>query len=123
MKINIIITLLFAHFIADFIFQSDWMAINKSKSVTALVTHTITYSFLVGIILALFQNKLFLTEEMFVFISFTWLIHTFQDAITSRINSYLWAKEERHWFFVSIGFDQFLHYIQLIITYKIIYGN
>jgi hypothetical protein len=47
----------------------------------------------------------------------TFVCHTVTDYITSRINSRLWLAQRVHDFFVSIGFDQVLHYTQLYITY------
>jgi len=38
--------------------------------------------------------------------------------LPAGINAKLWAKGDVHNFFVSIGFDQVLHYIQLFITFK-----
>jgi uncharacterized protein DUF3307 len=42
--LKIVISILFIHFVADFIFQTDYMALNKSKNNLALVTHTIVYT-------------------------------------------------------------------------------
>lgn len=44
--------------------------------------------------------------------------HIATDAITSRINSKLWAAKKVHWFFVSVGFDQWIHFVTLILVYK-----
>ncbi|MCB2179479.1 DUF3307 domain-containing protein [bacterium] len=35
---------LFAHMVGDYIFQSDWMAQNKTKSWKAAIIHAITYT-------------------------------------------------------------------------------
>lgn len=35
-------------------------------------------------------------------------------------NGSLWEQKKVHEFFVSIGFDQLLHYIQLILTFKLL---
>lgn len=45
------------------------------------------------------------------------------DYFTSRLNSKLWAQGRTHDFFVAVGFDQVLHYIQLILTYVLIFGK
>lgn len=91
------IMLLALHFLGDFILQSDWMAINKSKDWKALLCHTMLYS-------ACFVGY----GAAFAII--TCILHTLTDAITSRVTSYLWKKEARHWFFVVIGADQLIHY-------------
>lgn len=106
--ITISLTMLAIHFVADFILQSDWMAINKSKSWKALCLHTLIYSLC------------FLPFYGLAFASATFLLHTLQDTITSRINSKLWVANQRHWFFVGIGADQLLHYTLLAYTAKLL---
>ncbi len=74
------------------------------------------------------------------FMVITFIAHTVIDYFTSRLNSKLWARAEYwrkrtetdspgypelqgrfvHRFFVSIGFDQLLHFIQLLLTYWIL---
>lgn len=97
-----VLTLLTLHFIADFIFQSDWMAINKSKKTEVLLAHAGVYS-------------LFFAGFGFKFWIITFLSHMLTDAITSRITSYLYPRS-RHYFFVAIGADQLIHYTTLILT-------
>lgn len=105
-----IIYLFIAHFIGDFFLQSDEMAINKSKSVWWLSLHTLVYS----AVLILFGIK-------FAIINF--ILHFIIDFFSSKITSYLWKKEERHWFFTVIGLDQMLHSICLIVSYKLLGGT
>lgn len=87
---------LFLHWFGDFVCQSDEMAINKSHSNKWLSIHVGTYS----LILLLLGWKIALLNGIA-----HWLI----DYVTSRVNARLWAAQQRHWFFVCIGFDQFLH--------------
>lgn len=111
----IIIAILFIHWIADFVLQTEWQAQNKSKEWLPLLAHTSVYSLCwIPFILIVGNNDL-LNNLLFVFI--TWVSHTITDYFTSRINAYLWRKQKVHDFFVSVGFDQFLHYTQLILTY------
>jgi len=105
MGIEIIVILIWLHFVADFILQSDAMAKNKSKSSKWLLLHVVAYSI--------------------PFIFFGWLFalvngaaHFVTDFITSRITSKLHAKGEIHWFFVAIGLDQAIHLTTLVLTYK-----
>jgi hypothetical protein len=56
----------------------------------------------------------------FYFWLITFVCHTITDYFTSRLNSRLWAKGDVHNFFVSIGFDQVLHYVQLFTTYYLL---
>lgn len=140
----IVYVLLVTHFVADFLCQSDWMALNKSKDWWALLSHVGMYA---AVLIAGVSIWLVWTigarapmphgTEMF------WVVNTaahfVQDAITSRITSRLWFVQivpvppisigdecygfaaradlrKRHWFFVTIGFDQLLHYVTLFVT-------
>jgi len=117
MEINLIIVLfiLFWHWFADFVCQTDWMATNKSKNMFPLVSHTVVYSIIFGMCM-LFIN----TPIASSFMAITFMCHTITDYFTSRLNSKLWNEKKVHWFFVSVGFDQFLHYAQLLLTYYIL---
>lgn len=124
----IIIALLFIHWVADFVFQTDKMAYGKSKNNIDLLSHTLTYSgwFVIFLCpLMLYTNGISEWSFLgcFYFGLITLVIHTIQDYITSRINARLWGKKKVHLFFVSIGFDQFLHFIQLILTYKLLFNE
>lgn len=126
------ISLIVAHFIGDFLLQSDWMALNKSKSWHALIVHVWTYTaaiFVWGLFYFGLENA---AAGLFVV---TFVTHFVTDAITSRITSRLWFFEQtyehklacwtyvegkRHWFFVMIGLDQLIHYGTLAWTLNLI---
>ena len=121
------LALAFTHWVGDFKFQSNWMALNKGKNTVegakALIQHCFVYACCFA----------------WVSIEFAWItfaLHLLTDAVTSRVNSKLWfVKAElvsdgpyavpalvfddskRHWFFVSIGFDQYVHTACLLGTY------
>lgn len=123
MKITVIIAIFIIHWLADFVCQSDKQAKGKSTSILDLLSHTITYSFiwlLLGTIYMSFQPDQYINVVFFVGITFGF--HTLTDFFTSKLNSKLWKDSVRyskspHNFFVGIGFDQMLHYIQLLLTY------
>ena len=133
---TIIYTLLVGHFVADFLCQSDWMALNKSKRWDALVLHVAIYTAVMGVMTYALAPTL---VGWLLFVLVTALSHFATDAVTSRITSRLWFIEfypradhspnyygayplyarvgaTRHWFFVAIGADQLLHYITLFVT-------
>jgi uncharacterized membrane protein len=121
----IVLSILFLHWVADFVLQTDEDAKNKSKSMNHLLNHTFTYSFfwlipMIGILLVDLQmeNPIMAIALAFMFCSITLLFHTITDYFTSRLNTRLWIAERVHDFFVSVGFDQWLHYLQLFLTYK-----
>lgn len=101
---NKIILVIWLHFIADFVMQSDKVAKNKSSSLLWLWEHVGIYSI---------PFVFFLPLKYVVFN--TWA-HFVVDFFTSKATTYLWKKEERHWFFVVIGLDQALHLSCLILT-------
>lgn len=138
---RVVYVLLVAHFVADFIFQSDWMALNKSKRWDALAVHVAVYAMVLGLVTAV-SCAVVLGMPLppdHGFAKFYYInagAHFVQDAITSRITSRLWFIRlgendwgrdgwthhaafdigNRHWFFVAIGADQLLHYVTLFVT-------
>lgn len=139
MSLELIITLIVAHFIGDFICQTNWMAQNKSKRWDALAYHVATYAAVLLMAVGLWTGEAISTFG--VWLAVNGVAHFVQDAITSRINARLWFIElgeqydtgrrdgiyfkkyyasvfpnKRHWFFVGIGADQLLHYVTLFVT-------
>lgn len=116
MKMVDIILIIWMHFIADFILQSDKIAINKSKNNYVLTKHVIIYTIP------------FIILSLFIPLSVYWIIfngvaHWITDYITSRWTSYLWKNDERHWFFVVIGLDQSLHMSALLVSLIVLRGG
>ena len=106
---------LFMHWIADFVLQSDEDAKNKSTKIENLLNHTFIYSlFMTGAVLCFYAplNLSFLV----IFFGFMLGSHTTIDYVTSKVNGKLWKEGKVHNFFVSIGFDQWLHYVVLFLT-------
>lgn len=117
-----IFTIIFVHWVADFVFQTHWQAINKSKNNLALTMHVSTYavSWLLPMSVLFYVGPYDAIGCLFAglfFAMLTFMFHWVTDYFTSRLNSKLWAKGDTHNFFVSVGFDQVLHYIQLFLTY------
>lgn len=103
-SIKLVIYLLFVHWFADFVCQSNYMAQGKSKSMKPLLLHIFVYSTILSI---LTLNPIFgLINGLF---------HLVTDYITSRFTSKLYSKGDVHNFFV-IGLDQWLHYVVLIVS-------
>lgn len=89
------------HWLGDFVWQTDEMAIKKSSDNYWLFAHCAVYSM------------------VFIWLGFTfWIlnfaIHFHVDYVTSRINARLWANNRRHEFFMMIGLDQLIHIATLM---------
>lgn len=117
-----IFSILLIHWIADFVLQTDKQAKGKSKNWSDLLSHTGIYSLIwliPSLIMFFNQTELGIIKAV-SFVLITFICHTITDYFTSRLNSKLWAKGQIHNFFVSVGFDQVLHYIQLFLTYYLL---
>lgn len=145
-----ILSIIFIHWVADFVLQTDEQAKGKSKNWWDLLSHTVTYTFSFGMIacwitfiyLAITNNKLLVTNDIYWFLPITFICHTITDYFTSRLNVKLAPKatvlkfgsdvygsdemiaypKNANWrkFFKGIGFDQVLHYVQLFLTYYLL---
>lgn len=102
-----IIYLLFLHWLADFVLQTDDMAKDKSKDNRVLGLHCVVYGsvFMIGTL-------------NFYFALLLGLIHFPVDYVTSRLNSKLYKAGKNHEFFVSIGFDQWIHFATILLLGK-----
>lgn len=128
--IIIFFSILVLHWIFDFIMQTDFQAKNKSRNIDALLGHTVTYSWCWVAVLFLFHfgynyfrgvplHGTFYNALLFGVITFT--AHTLTDYCTSKIVKNYFERGNYHTGFVWVGFDQILHYVQLILTYYFIY--
>jgi len=120
MSLIVIFSIIFIHWVADFVLQTHWQATNKSKDNKALTMHVLSYStiwFLIANVYSIITGN-YLVLALFPPITF--VSHWITDYFTSRLNSILWAKGDVHNFFVSVGFDQVLHYLQLFLTFYLL---
>lgn len=124
MNLITIYTLLLLHWFADFVLQTDEQAKQKSTSLKFLIEHTLTYSsvfIIFGLVFMAFNIITTNILSLLIFVGITFISHTITDYFTSRINSRLYKNNKIHEFFVSVGFDQFLHYLQLFLTFYILF--
>jgi len=132
-----LIVIFFIHWVADFIFQEENWAVNKSKSLKHLLKHTTTYTLVFVIFLGIIKFLLELITINFEFYSvyqillfggITFLFHTITDYFTSKKvterfeNNHLGSEIPNFGMFTIIGFDQYLHQVQLIVTYYLIFN-
>ena len=116
MNTGLIIYLLFIHWIADFVLQTDRMAKEKSSNNLMLFYHCFMYAILFAGATIMYNYG----TEGILFGALLGLIHFPIDYITSRINKRLYKKGDIHNFFVSIGFDQLLHMITILLLGKVL---
>jgi hypothetical protein len=121
-----ILYLSFIHWVGDFVLQTDKQAKEKSTNFLVLLAHTSTYALCIFVFVELLQLVQFFGAQYWyaslLFAGVQFVTHTIIDYITSRINKKLWDNKEVHTFFVSIGFDQFMHTAILFTSFNIIYG-
>ena len=107
MELWVILSLVWLHFFADFVLQTDKIALNKSNDNEILLQHVAIYAFC------------FLGFGPFYALA-NMMLHFITDWFTSRITKRLWLAGERHWFFVVIGIDQAIHMTCLFATYDLL---
>jgi len=131
-ELVLVLQIVFAHWVSDFVLQSHWMATNKSKNWRALLAHVATYTasmtvlmFIMALLLADTVIKfnmingiiLAMTPTAYMaWILLNGMLHLITDAVTSRITYKLWGRSKMHDFFVVVGFDQMIHYTCLFVT-------
>lgn len=115
-EFNIILFIIVIHFLADFVLQTDDQAKNKSTSIKWLVFHTGMYSLIWLLIMPILLEPI----KCLQFATITFCAHTLTDYITSRVGKPFWSKGDTHFGFVTVGFDQVLHYLQLFLTYLLL---
>lgn len=127
-QINIIFVLviLTIHWFADFIMQDEKWALGKSKNWSDLLSHTLTYSAVWFFICHALIVTEYLSLLFYFFPIITFICHTITDYFTSRIVSKKFAQKQygssipNIGAFTIIGFDQLLHFIQLLLTYQLL---
>lgn len=142
-----ILLIILIHWIADFVLQTEKQAKCKSKNLHDLLSHTIYYSIITSLFYILLFPCIYSFTELepgylniIYFTLITFITHTITDYFTSRINNkfipereyvhsykiidkfsfFRYKNENWHNFFVSIGFDQVLHYTQLFMCYYLL---
>ena len=123
---GLIIAVLVAHFVGDFVVQTHRQAQGKSRSLLWLSLHVFTYfltlsawAWAVVLTPPLRCTNVRLLAE---FVLVNTALHFATDFFTSKLNAYLWKKGDVHNFFVGVGFDQLLHYLAFVITAVWIFG-
>lgn len=113
MTMTVALLIVWLHFVADFILQSDKVSKTKSGDNAVLAYHVMLYS-LPFIPFAAWYMPAGATAA---FVGINLAAHFITDYITSRMTSKLWKAGKVHWFFVVIGADQAIHMTTLFLTF------
>lgn len=122
LSVNFVFALLLTHWVADFVCQNRWMATNKCSNMLALSMHVMIYTLVLGSLMAL--SPMFGSDKSAIFFGWVLLngaLHFVTDFFTSKATKFLYAFENKHYFFTMIGFDQLIHYGSLLYTYQLLY--
>jgi membrane-bound metal-dependent hydrolase YbcI (DUF457 family) len=119
--IGTILTILFAHFFADYVVQPRKWATQKWTSDSALGKHTLVYTLSLFIWCWFFFSLTSIDWDM-VFILFIWAaingcLHFVVDSVTSRDAHQFWMEKDDELYYATLGIDQTLHYAILAVTY------
>jgi hypothetical protein len=121
--IFILLFIILVHWFSDFVLQTHHISTRKSSSNYYLTMHVSLYTFATimcwSLVLPLIGYVLS-TISIFTCFFIIFITHWITDYFTSRATSKLYKEEKYHDFFVMIGFDQVLHYIQLFLTFNYI---
>lgn len=123
MSILLIIYLIFAHWVADFVFQDEEWALTKKNSFSSLLMHTWVYSTIIMIMTAYFLTPM----GMYYFWVINFVTHTAVDYFTSKWVGMKFEKKQlgsaipNFGAFTIIGLDQFIHYVILIMSFYLLY--
>ena len=124
----------FAHFVGDFLLQSNWAATNKHHNWTALSDHLTWYGVALLVGLTLVPGLTLTWPAVLAFMSLNVGSHFVIDAVTSRLTSSLWrdaltassytgAPLNLRRVFHVIGFDQYLHAAILLVSLSALMGG
>ena len=117
MNVILIISILTAHWICDYLLQSRRMAVEKSSNIKWLLLHVITYSsamtFMLIIPLSWIIGKpIFILDVLVLFGIFS-VPHLVVDFFTSKAAADFYKDQRYYWFFSILGLDQLLHYVSI----------
>lgn len=125
---NKLITLCIAHFICDFVLQSRKMGTNKSSSYKYLGQHIaiifigflpfgLAFALLNSLIHAIIDKHIWTLYKVLVYYrhKYGYIPNKDEFGVYIPLNAKTFKYYEDYYFYLTIGFDQMLHIITLII--------
>ena len=117
-----LIWLMFCHWFCDFCLQTEDQAKNKSSNFRKLIEHTSMYS----VVMLITSLLVFTQQQALLFGVSCFILHTATDYVSSKFSKIKYQKGQMNGllgFWSIVGFDQFLHFVQIYLTYIIITGR
>lgn len=125
--ISVVLLILFAHFVGDWLLQTRWMALNKSSNLKVLLIHLANVAvplFLVSLFFFPWQTGLLwvginilchgLQDWNIWTLAGRWIRYRYGDEVTKE-NVYQYAD-----FWNVVGLDQFLHFLIYFMTIPLV---
>lgn len=109
-----------AHFLADFVFQMRWMAVNKSSSLLALLLHIVQYTVVLALVawpFLVWSENYFPDGRFGFWIAANAAMHLLVDFVTSQITKFAHDSKRDKLFWATIGVDQLAHQACLFGSY------
>lgn len=116
MTLSLFETFFITHLVMDWIFQTEWEAMEKSKKWLPLIVHCSVYT--LGFVPAFLLYKVSLLLLFLIFISHVILDQRkLETLIVERIKTFRKSKvPEFFWWILLIGIDQTLHLLILAVV-------
>lgn len=128
MNLLIINVVLFGHWISDFVLQKNKKKNRKkikNKNVKHILPHTLLYSLILTFLILISQLSNIIDcrydFSLLYFFMTTYITHFLTDYFITKRNEKHLKNNNRHYYFVTIGLDQFLHYSMLFGTLYLFY--
>lgn len=122
--IGTIYTILLAHYLSDFVAQTDWMATQKSTSNKALAIHIAAYSStMLGVMYLCMLAFGFYSIPLIALLSWVALngaMHFGTDYVSSRMSKRAYESGNLRRFWAIIGADQLVHLVTLFATWGLL---
>ena len=115
----VFISILFAHYIADFIMQPDRIARSKHDNFISLLQHAALYgcSMYLLVFIPLTVVLMYSPISVLKYTAINTVAHLVCDFFSSKLSHKYFSKENYWAGFAVVGFDQFVHVVVLLLTF------
>lgn len=127
--LTLILLILTAHFISDFLCQTEKVATSKGDKIEWLAAHAGVYTiilwfFMIFVVIGkgYFEKDIITIGQFATWVLLNGVFHFFIDGVSSRSTKQLWENDNKRPFFDVIGLDQLIHFVCLFWSWQIIIG-